>query len=284
MWVKSLNNLTQAWNGGVTIPQCNLSRSPCAFYFKNKTKFAARWWDTAACISNRTWLRRVSLVFLLEKGCSKAFQDMISISCLTPMSPVMKFTIRTLLVGRACGLREYQYDSVWSNRLKRSEIELSAESLAARQVLLFFVVAAIVHFIYLLCKRAQTLKISLLLRTVGNFLKTETHVQIAVPDIFASVDQREQSYSSRGHFVFHGFLRKLWPERFPYFRIVELQALSFFASGTLFMAFFISLCSSLLLPFRCNVHPNGRWTVQTYHEAWDDKHSRALCRKFLWFT
>lgn len=28
---------------------------------------------------------------------------MISISCLTPMSPVMKFTIRTLLVGRACG-------------------------------------------------------------------------------------------------------------------------------------------------------------------------------------
>jgi len=96
--------------------------------------------------------------------------DMISISCLTPMSPVMKFTIRTLLV------------------------------------LLFFVVAAIVHFIYLLCKRAQTLKISLLLRTVG----------------------------------------------------------------TLFMAFFISLCSSLLLPFRCNVHPNGRWTVQTYHEVFCD--------------
>jgi len=89
--------------------------------------------------------------------------------------------------------------------LKRFEIELSAESLAARQVLLFFVVAAIVHFIYLLCKRAQTLKISLLLRTVGNFLKTETHVQIAVPDIFASVDQREQSYSLRGHFVFLWF-------------------------------------------------------------------------------
>lgn len=78
-----------------------------------------------------------------------------------------------------------------------------------------------------------------------------------------------------GILFFYGFLRKHWPERFPYFKIVELQALSFFASGTLFMAFFISLCSSLLLPFRCNVHPNGRWTVQTYHEAWDDKHSRA---------
>ena len=73
-------------------------------------------------LTGHACLRRVSLVFLLEKGCSKAFQDMISISCLTPMSPVMKFTIRTLLVGRACGLREYHYDSVWSNRLKRSEI------------------------------------------------------------------------------------------------------------------------------------------------------------------
>ena len=36
-------------------------------------------------------------------------------------------------------------------------------------------------------------------------------------------------------------------------------------AGTLFMVFFISLCSSLLAPFRCNLHPNGRWTVQAYH-------------------
>ncbi|CAL1154799.1 unnamed protein product [Cladocopium goreaui] len=36
-------------------------------------------------------------------------------------------------------------------------------------------------------------------------------------------------------------------------------------SGTLLLVFFISLCSSLLAPFRCSQHPNGRWTVQAYH-------------------
>lgn len=41
-------------------------------------------------------------------------------------------------------------------------------------------------------------------------------------------------------------------------------------AGTLFMVFFISLCSSLLAPFRCNIHPNGRWTVQAYHGVYCD--------------
>ena len=41
------------------------------------------------------------------------------------------------------------------------------------------------------------------------------------------------------------------------------------------MVFFISLCSSLLAPFRCNEHPNGRWTVQAYHAVYcngEDEH------------
>ncbi|CAK9023182.1 40S ribosomal protein S6 [Durusdinium trenchii] len=93
--------------------------------------------------------------------------DMVSISCVAPMSPVAKFTTRTLLV------------------------------------LLFFAMAGLVHVGYLAYKRAKTLQLGLLGRTVG----------------------------------------------------------------TLFMVFFISLCSSLLAPFRCNMHPNGRWTVQTYHQV-----------------
>ena len=41
------------------------------------------------------------------------------------------------------------------------------------------------------------------------------------------------------------------------------------------MVFFISLCSSLLAPFRCNEHPNSRWTVQAYHAVYcngEDEH------------
>ncbi|CAJ1351250.1 unnamed protein product [Effrenium voratum] len=34
--------------------------------------------------------------------------------------------------------------------------------------------------------------------------------------------------------------------------------------GTLCMIFFISVCSSLLTPFRCNTHPNGLSTLQAY--------------------
>ena len=37
--------------------------------------------------------------------------------------------------------------------------------------------------------------------------------------------------------------------------------------GTLFMVFFISVCSSLLAPFRCFLHPNGESTVQAYHSV-----------------
>ena len=37
--------------------------------------------------------------------------------------------------------------------------------------------------------------------------------------------------------------------------------------GTLFMVFFISVCSSLLAPFRCNLHPNELSTLQAYHEV-----------------
>lgn len=98
--------------------------------------------------------------------------DMISIGCVAPMEPVMKFATRTLMV------------------------------------LLLFAVASVVHFGYLAWQRSRGgaqagkgFQISLLLRT----------------------------------------------------------------AGTLFMVFFISLCSSLLAPFRCNQHPNGRWTVQAYH-------------------
>eukprot|EP00439_Symbiodinium_sp_Y106_P032155 s4992_g3.t2 len=91
--------------------------------------------------------------------------DMISISCVAPMSPVVKFATRTLLV------------------------------------LVFFFVAAVVHAAFLTVRKAKGLQLSLLARTVG----------------------------------------------------------------TLFMVFFISLCSSLLAPFRCNGHPNGLSTVQAYH-------------------
>jgi len=93
--------------------------------------------------------------------------DMISISCVAPMSPVMKFTMRTLLV------------------------------------LLFFAVAGVVHVAYVAFKGGGGLRLSLLARTIG----------------------------------------------------------------TLFMVFFISLCSSLLAPFRCNWHPNGLGTVQAYNEV-----------------
>eukprot|EP00435_Cladocopium_sp_Y103_P061231 s102_g22.t2 len=96
--------------------------------------------------------------------------DMVSIGCVAPMSPVLQFSIRTLLV------------------------------------LLFFVVACMVHCVYIAYKRAKTFRITLLLRTVG----------------------------------------------------------------TLFMVFFISLCSSLLAPFRCHIHPNGLWTVQSYDEVFCD--------------
>lgn len=96
--------------------------------------------------------------------------DMVSIGCVAPLSPVLKFSIRTLLV------------------------------------LLFFVVACMVHCVYIAYKRAKTFRISLLLRTVG----------------------------------------------------------------TLFMVFFISLCSSVLAPFRCHIHPNGLWTVQSYDEVFCD--------------
>ncbi|CAJ1362422.1 unnamed protein product [Effrenium voratum] len=95
--------------------------------------------------------------------------DMISVGCVAQMDPVTKFTMRTLLV------------------------------------LVFFGIAAVVHFAYLAWHRgtsgAKGLQISLLARTVG----------------------------------------------------------------TLFMVFFISLCSSLLAPFRCDTHPNGLQTVQAYH-------------------
>ncbi|CAJ1458060.1 unnamed protein product [Effrenium voratum] len=95
--------------------------------------------------------------------------DMISVGCVAQMDPVTKFTMRTLLV------------------------------------LVFFGIAAVVHFAYLAWHRgtsgAKGLQISLLARTVG----------------------------------------------------------------TLFMVFFISLCSSLLAPFRCDTHPNGLLTVQAYH-------------------
>ena len=37
--------------------------------------------------------------------------------------------------------------------------------------------------------------------------------------------------------------------------------------GTFFMVFFISVCSSLLAPFRCFTHPNGDSTVQAYHSV-----------------
>eukprot|EP00438_Fugacium_kawagutii_P007550 Skav227032 [mRNA] locus=scaffold635:42932:52073:- [translate_table: standard] len=37
--------------------------------------------------------------------------------------------------------------------------------------------------------------------------------------------------------------------------------------GTLFMVFFISVCSSLLAPFRCYTHPNEESTVQAYHSV-----------------
>jgi len=91
--------------------------------------------------------------------------DMISINCVAPMSPVSKFSSRTLTV---LGL---------------------------------LLVATLVHLAHLAVTKAKTLQISLLLRTCGS----------------------------------------------------------------LFTIFFISLCSSLLAPFRCSQHPNGRWTVQAYH-------------------
>jgi len=93
--------------------------------------------------------------------------DMISINCVAPMSPVVKFATRTLLV------------------------------------IFFFAVASIVHVIFLALRRVKGLQISVLARTMG----------------------------------------------------------------TLFMVFFISLCSSLLAPFRCNSHPNGESTLQSYHEV-----------------
>eukprot|EP00913_Durusdinium_trenchii_P025622 g24049.t1 len=46
--------------------------------------------------------------------------------------------------------------------------------------------------------------------------------------------------------------------------------------GTLFMIFFISVCSSLLAPFRCYAHPNGRSTVQAYHSVLCDMNNEHL--------
>ncbi|CAE6960708.1 unnamed protein product [Symbiodinium sp. CCMP2592] len=37
--------------------------------------------------------------------------------------------------------------------------------------------------------------------------------------------------------------------------------------GFLFLLFFISLCSSFVEPFRCNLHPNGSLTMQTAHDV-----------------
>ena len=37
--------------------------------------------------------------------------------------------------------------------------------------------------------------------------------------------------------------------------------------GFLFLLFYISLCSSFVEPFRCNVHPNGLLTMQTAHDV-----------------
>eukprot|EP00438_Fugacium_kawagutii_P021219 Skav201616 [mRNA] locus=scaffold152:1234360:1241265:+ [translate_table: standard] len=40
--------------------------------------------------------------------------------------------------------------------------------------------------------------------------------------------------------------------------------------GFLFLLFYISLCSSFVEPFRCNVHPNGSLTMQTAHSVFCD--------------
>eukprot|EP00439_Symbiodinium_sp_Y106_P079824 s30_g18.t1 len=39
------------------------------------------------------------------------------------------------------------------------------------------------------------------------------------------------------------------------------------ALGSIFITFFITLCSAILAPFRCHLHPNGLWTVQDYPGA-----------------
>ncbi|CAE7337327.1 RPS6 [Symbiodinium natans] len=110
--------------------------------------------------------------------------DLISISCVAPMSPVSSFTMRTLLV------------------------------------LVLFSVACLVHFLFVACNRQAGLQLNVLGSTIG----------------------------------------------------------------TLFMVFFISVCSSLLAPFRCNVHPNGLATVQAYHQVLcngqDDHLSMALIGGF----
>ena len=113
---------------------------------------------------------------------------MISISCVAPMSPVVKFATRTKSV--ATGVR-FELGSL-------SRSVLMSRTLL---VLVFFFVAAVVHAAFLTVRKAKGLQLSLLARTVG----------------------------------------------------------------TLFMVFFISLCSSLLAPFRCDSHPNGLSTVQAYH-------------------
>ena len=46
--------------------------------------------------------------------------------------------------------------------------------------------------------------------------------------------------------------------------------------GTLFMVFFISVCSSLLAPFRCHTHPNNQSTVQAYHSVLCDMKDEHL--------
>lgn len=42
------------------------------------------------------------------------------------------------------------------------------------------------------------------------------------------------------------------------------------------MVFFISMCSSLLAPFRCYTHPNGQYTVQDYHSVLCDMKDEHL--------
>ena len=109
--------------------------------------------------------------------------DMISIGCVAPMDPVMKFSTRTLMV------------------------------------LVLFAVASIVHFAYLAWQKSK-----------GG------------------------AHANKG------------------FQISLLAR----TTGTLFTIFFISLCSSLLAPFRCNQHPNGLWTVQAYHGVYCDGEGEHL--------
>jgi hypothetical protein len=131
-------------------------------------------------------------------------QDMVSIGCVAPLRPVLKFSIRTLLVGGfgpdglgrfcsrvwapvwvlisvhsmscidivsiVCSLFLILLLFVWPFQCTEIEPWSLDFRFSAAQVLLFFVVACMVHCVYIAYKRAKTFRISLLLRTVGNFV------------------------------------------------------------------------------------------------------------------